>query len=518
MGHSKCNDEKAQPPYYPTRLLALNVVSNTTDYVRLIESEQETMTGAYTTLSHQWGEANFLQLKRKNFDAFLDAIAIKDLPKTFQDAIDVSRKLGINYLWIDSLCIMQDKDDLSDWFREAELMHRVYSHSYCNLSATDGVNSLDGLYRPQYAHLSRETKVNLYVRHHRDQVDRHVFWVSESANDSWRRFVVQAAINERGWVFQERVLSPRVLHFGRHQLFWECRESQRQEKHPDELNLDFWKMVNTKSFWEKPFVFGKKNDSSSWRSIITAYSRTNLTVPDDRLIALSGVAKKFASLKGDKYVAGLWRRNLERELLWYLDNQAKRSPRPTQYCAPSWSWASVKGQVDFKCIHLDDSLRMRVKDVCLTHATQDTTGRITSGWLDLKGNLRTLRIRTFRIREQGDENTQTLSVMIGDHYEGFVMRVWQDALAPRLADSERDNDQGNLFCLQANREHDLDVFFLLLQSDLSRKGWFQRVGMGEIWHQSSSEQAKLSQALDKDADTNLPSLHHDGRLHTIRIF
>jgi hypothetical protein len=163
FNHGTCNEEKARFPFYPTRLLELSDVRNTMEFVRLIESGQETMTGAYTTLSHRWGAADFIQLKRKNFDAFCDAIAIKDLPKTFQDAIDVSRKLGINYLWIDSLCIMQDKGDLNDWFREAGLMHKVYSHSYCNLSATGGVDSSDGLYQPRYAHDNSDTNINLYV-------------------------------------------------------------------------------------------------------------------------------------------------------------------------------------------------------------------------------------------------------------------------------------------------------------------------------------------------------------------
>jgi hypothetical protein len=514
--HSKCNEEQAQPPFYPTRLLELNGVSSTADYVRLIVSEHETMTGAYTTLSHQWGKANFLQLKRDNINHFLDAIAIKDLPKTFQDAINVSRKLGIHYLWIDSLCIMQDKDDLSDWFHEAELMHKVYSHSYCNLSATDGVNSSDGLYHSRYAHNIRETKVNLYVRHHNDQVDRSASLVLEDTDRMWNRFVVQTAFHKRGWVFQERVLSPRVLHFGRHQLFWECRESQRQEKHPDELKLNFSAKWNTKSFWEKPFVNDEKDHSLTWQSMITAYSGTNLTVSDDKLIALSGVAKRFASMTGDTYVAGLWRRSLERELLWYLNDAVKRSPRPTQYCAPSWSWASVKGQVDFLYVMREDSLSMRVEDVRLTYATQDITGRITSGWLDLEGNL-----RTFRVWKQGDENyvlDPRRIVMIGDHYDRFVMEVWQDALEPRLPDSERDNDQGNFYCLQATGTYGIRVSFLLLQSDPSRKGWFQRVGLGSIWPESSSDEVKLSEALDKHADTNLPSLHHDGRLHSIRIF
>jgi hypothetical protein len=526
FNHGTCNVEKAQVPFYPTRLLELSGVRNTTEFVRLVETAQETMNGVYTTLSHRWGAADFLQLKRKNLGAFCDAIAIKDLPRTFQDAIDVSRKLGINYLWIDSLCIMQDKDDLNDWFREAGLMHKVYSHSYCNLSATGAVDSSHGLYQPRYAHDNHDTKVNLYVRHHNGHIQRSIRTIQASHYELWDQYVTQAAINQRGWVFQERALSPRVLHFGRHQLFWECRESQRYEKCPmnDLEAMDPLEdgVYHIKSYWENAFARGKYNAKPQeyWRAIIEPYSATCFTNAGDKLIALSGIAKKVASITGDTYVAGFWRKHLEEQLLWRLqsgDSREELLPRSSHYCAPSWSWASIKGRIAYD-FWVGVPMSMHVEDVQLTYATKDSTGRITSGWLDLKGNLRAFRMWRPSHRFGDFDNSE---VLIGDYHKPFPMKRWPDALESQLLDFKRDNDQGSLFCLQATPDDRLDATFLLLQSDPTRKGWFRRVGLGKMMIMdpaSSGISAELSKALDMKTDPNLPSLHYDGRLHTIRIF
>jgi len=69
-----------------------------------------------------------------------------ELPETFRDAVQVTRELGIRYLWIDSLCIIQDKHDCRDWYHEANLMDKVYLHSYCNISAADANDSTGGLF------------------------------------------------------------------------------------------------------------------------------------------------------------------------------------------------------------------------------------------------------------------------------------------------------------------------------------------------------------------------------------
>jgi hypothetical protein len=292
----------------------------------------------------------------------------------------------------------------------------------------------------------------------------------------------------------------------------------------DLLAMDYREddVEDVKSHWENAFALGKYNTKPQeyWRAIVEPYSGTCLNNAGDKLIALSGIAKKVASITGDTYVAGFWRKHLEQQLLWCLQIGHPReelSPRSTHYCAPSWSWASIKGRIAYK-FGVGLPMSIRVEDIQLTYATQDSTGRITSGWLDLKGNLRALRMWRSNHRFGYFGHSE---VLIGDYHEPFSMILWPDVLESQLLlDFKRDSDQGSLFCLQVTPNDHLEVTFLLLQNDPTRKGWFQRVGLGKIWKRGSSvTSADLLKALDMKTGTDLPSLHHhDGHLHTVRIF
>lgn len=142
--HESCNQTTSQEPsWYPTRLLDLGGTENEIWRVKVIETAKERLKGLYITLSHCWGAGVHLLLTKQNRDGLLDELP--SLPKTFAEAVSACRKLGIRYLWIDSLCIIQD--DLDDWEREASLMHRVYKRAWCNLSAAASRDSSEGLYR-----------------------------------------------------------------------------------------------------------------------------------------------------------------------------------------------------------------------------------------------------------------------------------------------------------------------------------------------------------------------------------
>jgi hypothetical protein len=161
------------------------------------------------------------------------AILVTDMPKTFQEAVQVSRRLGVRYLWIDSLCIIQDKGDL-DWYREASLMNKVYLHSYCNISATDAEDNTKGLFlsrRPQNLG-PWNVKVNL------TGIEPDIGLVDCMMTDAflWWRNIRDSPLNQRGWVLQERPLSPRILHFCRNEMFWECREHAACESLPGGLS------------------------------------------------------------------------------------------------------------------------------------------------------------------------------------------------------------------------------------------------------------------------------------------
>ncbi|KAF3761473.1 HET-domain-containing protein, partial [Cryphonectria parasitica EP155] len=337
-----------EPPWYPTRLLDVGEHGQKTgggEKIRLVTTASERPRGGYTTLSHCWGTSQPLRLLTGTMASFQQSINLAALPQTFRDAIEVTRRIGIRYLWIDSLCIIQDDDGNTDWLREAAMMHKVYSRSFCTISATASQDCNDGIFRTRTAPVVPEDPVPFDTQHITCDVAESQFWDDNVSN---------AHINTRGWVFQERLLSPRTIHFGEQQVFWECRGLDAAESFPagwprdpsyqfkDRLpnELDAARQHRGPE-WE---VFWY----SRWGHVVYEYSRTDLTVPSDKLVALGGVANTFAAANGDQYVAGMWRRHLAVEILWLASRDrsgAQVAVRPPQYRAPSWSWASIDGEV-----------------------------------------------------------------------------------------------------------------------------------------------------------------------------
>jgi hypothetical protein len=174
----------------------------------------------YIALSHQWGppgqNRKFCAYKT-NIQDFKQNIDINRLPKTFQDAVHITRSLGVQYLWIDSLCIIQD--DLNDWKQESKLMEQVFSSAYCTIAASCARGSDDGFLKPRP---ERRGITLLNPQSHAP------FYLYECIDD-FRIHVDQGELNMRGWVLQERTLSRRTIYFSKWQTYWECGEGVRCE-------------------------------------------------------------------------------------------------------------------------------------------------------------------------------------------------------------------------------------------------------------------------------------------------
>lgn len=149
-------------------------------------------------------------------------IPLHTLSKTFQDAVEVTRRLGIRYLWIDSLCIIQDS--AADWDTEAIQMEYVYNNCFFNIAATHSANGEGGLFT------RRDPLVNLPVRVQATyDGEEPKFLMSINAN-RWVEAFEREPLNTRGWVIQERIFSPRICHFTSNQVIWECNFSVAFEK------------------------------------------------------------------------------------------------------------------------------------------------------------------------------------------------------------------------------------------------------------------------------------------------
>jgi len=533
--HTACNGNRPKPGWYPTRLLDLVDIGSDDGLVRLIQTtEVATLSGPYCTLSHCWGKVHIIQLRQETNNALRSGISMEQLPKTFREAILATKQLGVRYIWIDSLCIMQG--DLSDWFREAALMHKVYSYSHCNLSASASKDSSEGLYRNRNPRTLDTTWVELYVAGLGSSItttrcEMHDYFF-------WKHNVSQCTINRRAWVTQERLLAPRVLHFGKYQLFWECREHDACESYPEGLPSLFVAQTYTNFKALDPAVYAKKiareggdvgPDTASyrvWNAIVQAYSRTALTVAGDKLIALSGIAKRMTPTMNDEYVAGMWRRHLESALLWNVDyneniNSASLA-RPSTYRAPTWSWASL----DCAIATQNPSERgssIEVNDVVLNYATDDMTGVITSGWLDLSGSLKPMCLA------QRDYGTGKRWYMV---VNGTVVRPQDESLeesdrlgpilhfdVPPFYDEafDSDNAKQRLFFMVGRMptvDHDYMLVLLLRLVDVERK-LFERIGIAVS--SASDGREILLAAVDEETERSLPCLRYENGQHTIRI-
>ncbi|KAH6637575.1 heterokaryon incompatibility protein-domain-containing protein [Boeremia exigua] len=513
-GHLSCKMETRDTQWYPTRLLDLGDLNQEDlSEVRLISTASHSPKGHYTTLSHRWGDAEFLQLKHHNLENLARGIQIDKLPRTFREAMTFSKGLQIRYLWIDSLCIMQD--DVSDWAFEASQMHLVYSNSHCNLSASDAQDSLQGLFRDRdpRALCSTEVDVCLIAEYTAENTPQKCLLTNEYL---FYMSLVECSLNKRGWVFQERFLAPRVLHFCRDQLFWECRHHTACEQHQAGLDRSFYNnffgvsvKVNN-AFLEKD----KASWYRLWQRLIHTYSYTSLTFPGDKLVAISGIAKMIRSHVLDEYVAGMWRKDLNRQLLWEASENVSRSP---VYRAPSWSWASIDGRIFYADVHVRTPY-IEVVDIHIEYATGDETGQINGGWLDLKGALRPVLLKQSKVSE-------TLFLSIDDDDDKRSPRN-----GARLDDSSLDVDvilrqsaAAQHFCILAalpSDERDTPDFlhyycFILLRLVNFEEGHYERIGLAKSPYEDNVQ--ALMQSLNEEAKMSLPCLRYEDGNHTIRV-
>lgn len=227
--HKTCNrknpEGSGESQWYPTRLIK---ISRWTNNLRLVITETERPQSSYVTLSHCWGKADFIQLTQDTLDQFQKDIIFSDLPKTFQQAVGVARDLGLYYIWIDSLCIIQREETLEDWIREAPKMDQVYSNAVLNISATGARDSSQGLFFPRTADSMKLPEIRLDWSFKTKGSIR--FTIMDY--NYWKELVTDEPLIKRAWVVQERLLAPRVLHFGSVQLFWECHEGDASEDWP----------------------------------------------------------------------------------------------------------------------------------------------------------------------------------------------------------------------------------------------------------------------------------------------
>jgi Heterokaryon incompatibility protein (HET) len=207
--HPECNTE-TYTAKMPSRLLKLE--QPTPNHLQLCATEIDGIKSPYMTLSHCWGSAKFMTLTNESSQQLYRGVHISTLPRTFQDAAMIAKRLGVDYLWIDSLCIFQDSKE--DWCKESSTMGDVYKGALCNIAASVSGDSNDGCTRHRDPRLITPCTVTTgFTDHINDQYHIRVGGALSAV------LFANQPLFTRGWIVQERILSARVLHFGERQLF-----------------------------------------------------------------------------------------------------------------------------------------------------------------------------------------------------------------------------------------------------------------------------------------------------------
>ncbi|KAL6874826.1 heterokaryon incompatibility domain-containing protein [Trichoderma novae-zelandiae] len=365
--HEKCQIGDAA--FVPTRLLYLGSKRTNTDVLSLVEDLESV---PYAALSHRWtAETPSISLLTSNLpDRKQHGISVADIPRMMQDVVLVLRRLGIEYVWIDSLCIVQD--DKEDWRREAAEMALIYTNAELTVAASWCDQPHQSLFRDHSdevpVDLAEANGQSIFIRRRKP----HFTWSEQSMADDADK---EWPLLTRGWVYQEQLLSRRMLHFTRNELIWECLETTRCECGWYDSNLRH----------EAPRESIKQSPGSkAWVEIIKGYARRPLTVIADRLPALAGIGKAIAAVRGydsAEYLCGLWERELEESFFWYLSEPPQNRPETR---LPSWSWASVVGDVDCWQVSLEDVQFLKSN---VAYAGDALMGDVVRGMLSLAGHV-----------------------------------------------------------------------------------------------------------------------------------
>ena len=353
----------------------------------------------YCTLSYCWGGPQPVRTLAKNIERHKAGIRVSDLPQTIQDAASCTRELGVKYLWVDSLCIVQDSVD--DKRQEIARMASIYQNAFVTIAATNASKCVEGFLskrrRPSYEIFIGDLPWSC--------LDGKIGKVSLHCQCSEKPH--EEPLNQRAWALQETLLSPRVLSFSSQRLVWEC-QTFRYTDGGDPRSRPFREIGKSRA---QPSLFSPltaamvpispRSESAHqvWRSVVKNFTQREITEESDKLLAISGIAQQLHLITGDEYLAGLWKGSLMSELMWshgLMFDFAKSPPparRPEKYRAPSWSWASVDGAIEFcgSPSYPKPVAEVIQCEVLLANSSKPF-GAVIDGHLVIRGLLRSLEI------------------------------------------------------------------------------------------------------------------------------
>lgn len=446
LTHQYCHSQQDKR-YLPTRLIKLRRVGK--DYDIRVEHHDSIRPGCrYIALSYCWGDYKpACMTTTETLQQNMDSIPWTKLPRTFQDAAKFTLGLGIQYLWIDSICIIQN--DERDWQQEAGKMYAVYKNAFLTLAPLSGSDSTCGLRTTSVKEASTpiaqlrfaESKTQCTVLYLGD----YHYLDSRCEDDIRQARILQYPLIERAWAYQERIVAPRVMFFTNSEMIYqclqgarcecgdaqqmgttetqpsrkpqiflntkrsECGDAQRMgttEKQPSRKSQIF---LNTKRCSSSSCDSGRAHDvptisvgtsvttdraseiARTWRGVVSEYSSLKVSSARDRLPAIGAIAQQFSNVRpNEQYLAGLWSGTLLQDLFWICSSSLTKhddKTLPRHPNLPTWSWASLQRPVYYLGDERDVTPKATVVEAHCIYAGGNVFGVLESSRLILRGRI-----------------------------------------------------------------------------------------------------------------------------------
>ncbi|OAQ62849.1 HET domain-containing protein [Pochonia chlamydosporia 170] len=385
--HPLCQQRQSNSSKGPARLIYVGDSSQTT--LRLVETNQLAGDPAYNALSYCWGDDISIKTTVSNMHTLTSGIALGSLPQTLVDAVLLTQELGIKFLWIDALCIIQDSHE--DWEKESANMASIYANAHLTIAAASAASATQGFLQHSATTGNHQEQKDFSEIIHDDdgtqillkarlipQYGIHWKWT-----DNFEDRFPKEPWSRRGWTLQEQLLSTRLLCISSTEMQWTCWEAEVCECNS--------KQNKRRQFGGTPIAL--IDDASVifrlWKKIVEIYSVRSLTYSSDKLPAVSGIAEVVQQKTGSRYIAGLWADNIDLDLLWRRTGPSDDRDNENNRAA-SFSWASIDGEIDYYCFR-NGKQAYRSSTVLTLDAVPTTEqaplGSVIDGTLSIRGPL-----------------------------------------------------------------------------------------------------------------------------------
>ncbi len=382
--HTVCQPYVGANHIWPSRLIDVDPPGDKACV--LVPSSKVDKREEYMALSYCWGGPQRIVATTENINLLEKVIEVEKLELTIQDAIEITRRLGVRYLWVDALCILQNCD--TDKKHEIPRMGSIYKNSAATIFAASTLKASEGFLRAPHDPLQS----------FRFELTLEDCGKATLGLLSTKSLHVSHPLDKRGWALQEWLLSPRRLVFSNRELLWSCQTQRSPNGYfVAESGLRYEMQGQPFPRMPRSFLAASKDDVvaddrrqepemlskserneyyAAWTRVVENYSWRQLTVPEDKLHALAGISNEFKLALRDRYLAGVWREAIPGILAWYRSPESPGnavSSRPDlkrSSLAPSWSWASLDCPISYAKVRTHEDAR-HDPDVTISYDTNN---------------------------------------------------------------------------------------------------------------------------------------------------